>query len=108
MDSVVGRSRLPSTKDRFQLPYTEATIMEIQRISAIVPFSVPRATSVDTKLQGYDIPKGTMIMPNLWAILHDENIWTEPHKFNPDRFLDSNGKVVHREELTPFGAGMHA
>ena len=35
MDEVVGRNRLPRMSDK--LPYTEATLMEVQRIASIVP-----------------------------------------------------------------------
>ncbi|XP_072045167.1 cytochrome P450 2U1-like [Amphiura filiformis] len=105
MDDVVGRSRLPSLKDRLNLPYTEATIMEIQRIASITPFGVPRASTVDTRLFGYDIPKGTLILPNIWGILHDGNLWKDPHTFNPERFLDESGALIRREELIPFSAG---
>ena len=105
LDNVVGRSRLPSLKDRPNLPYTEAVLMEAQRIATIAPFSVPRAANIDTKLFGYDIPKGTMILPNLWRILHDESIWKEPHKFDPSRFLDELEGLNRREELIPFSLG---
>ncbi len=37
LDEVVGRNRLPKLSDRPSLPYTEATLMEIQRFSSIVP-----------------------------------------------------------------------
>ncbi|XP_072042928.1 cytochrome P450 2U1-like [Amphiura filiformis] len=105
LDDVVGRSRLPSLKDRLSLPYVEATVLEIQRIASITPLSVPRASTVDTHLFGYDIPKGTLILPNIWGILHDGNLWKNPHEFEPTRFLDENGTVIRREELIPFSAG---
>ncbi|XP_072030469.1 cytochrome P450 2U1-like [Amphiura filiformis] len=105
LDSEVGRNRMPSFKDRPRLPYTEATLLEIQRIGSIGPFGVPRAATIDTKLYGYDIPRGTMVIPNLWAIHHDERIWKEAESFKPERFLDSDGKVNRREELIPFSIG---
>ncbi|XP_072043823.1 cytochrome P450 2U1-like [Amphiura filiformis] len=105
LDDVVGRNRLPSLKDRLNLPYVEATLMEIQRLACIAPFALPRAATVDTQLFGYDIPKGTLILPNIWGILHDGNLWKNPHDFEPTRFLDENGTVIRREELIPFSAG---
>ncbi|XP_072025499.1 cytochrome P450 2U1-like [Amphiura filiformis] len=105
LDSVVGRNRMPTLKDRPRLPYTEATLLEIQRIGSIIPLSVPRAATVDIKLYGFDIPQGTMVMPNLWAIHRDERIWKEAESFKPGRFLDSGGKVNRREELIPFSIG---
>ncbi|XP_072041358.1 cytochrome P450 2U1-like [Amphiura filiformis] len=105
LDSVAQRNRMPSLKDRPQLPYTEATLLEIQRIGSVAPLGVPRATTIDTKLCGFDIPQGTMVIPNLWAIHHDERIWKEAESFKPERFLDSDGKVNRREELIPFSIG---
>ncbi|XP_072051725.1 cytochrome P450 2U1-like [Amphiura filiformis] len=105
MDSEVGRNRLPTLKDRPRLLYTEATLLEIQRLGSITPIGVPRAATIDTKLYGYDIEQGTMIMPNLWAVHHDERIWKEAESFKPERFIDSDGKLNRREELIPFSIG---
>ncbi|XP_078580182.1 cytochrome P450 2U1-like [Branchiostoma floridae x Branchiostoma japonicum] len=57
LDKVVGRDRPPAFSDRINLPYTEATIMEIQRIATFIPI-LPHRTSDDTTLLGYDIPAG--------------------------------------------------
>ena len=59
IDHVIGR-RFPSMRDRDKMPYTEATIMECQRLGNIALFSVPRCTTEETKLNGYTIPKGIM------------------------------------------------
>ncbi|XP_063968074.1 cytochrome P450 2U1-like [Lytechinus pictus] len=106
LDRVVGLDRLPSLLDKPNLPYTEATLLEIQRKASIVPLGVPHATTKDAVLNGYDIPKGTVILPNQWAIHHDPDLWKNPDEFNPDRFLDPETKqVVQREELIPFSIG---
>ncbi|XP_030838640.1 cytochrome P450 2U1-like [Strongylocentrotus purpuratus] len=106
LDRVVGVDRLPSLLDKPNLPYTEATLLEIQRKASIVPLGVPHAPVQDTILYGYDIPKGTVVLPNLWAIHHDPNLWKNPDEFNPDRFLKPDTKhVVQREELIPFSIG---
>ncbi|XP_072049222.1 cytochrome P450 2J4-like [Amphiura filiformis] len=106
IDSVVGRKSFPKVNDK--LPFTEATIMEVQRIASIVPLGVPHIAATDTTLRGYFIPKGTMIMPNLWAIHHNKDKWDEPEKFKPERFLDSNGDLCHQTEYVPFSTGRRA
>ena len=105
LDAEVGRNRTPSLKDRPRLPYTEATLLEMQRIGSITPLGVPRAASRDAKINGYDVPQGTMVMPNLWAVHHDVKIWDDPELFKPERFLNSDGSVNRREELIPFSIG---
>ncbi|XP_003723543.2 cytochrome P450 2U1 [Strongylocentrotus purpuratus] len=100
LDDVVGRNRLPSLTDRPNLPYTEATLLEIQRFATITPLGVPHAPVQDTVLNGYDIPKGTVVLPNLWAIHHEPDLWKNPDEFNPARFLNPDTKqVVQRRNL---------
>ena len=106
LDMVIGRERMPTLEDRKVLPYTEAVLLEIQRIATIVPLSVPHSTAYDTKLAGYDIPAGTFILSNLWAVHHDPKVWKDPEEFKPERFLNEDGTaVVQREELIPFSIG---
>lgn len=56
-------------------------------------------------LQGYTIPKGSVIVPNLWSVHRDPNIWENPDDFQPTRFLDENGQIIKKEAFIPFGMG---
>ncbi|XP_006778968.2 PREDICTED: cytochrome P450 2U1 [Myotis davidii] len=105
IERVIGADRVPSLTDKAQMPYTEATIMEVQRLTMVVPLSIPHMTSEKTVLQGYTIPKGTVIIPNLWAVHRDPAIWEKPDDFNPNRFLDDQGQLIKRETFIPFGIG---
>ncbi|XP_069006178.1 cytochrome P450 2J4-like [Embiotoca jacksoni] len=105
MDAVIGSSRTPSLTDRENLPYTDAVIHEMQRMANILPLNVVRMAIKDTTLDKYTIPKGTMIMPTLDSVLHDELMWETPHSFNPQHFLDQDGKFRKREAFLPFSAG---
>ncbi len=107
LDTVIGGNRLPEWKDRQGLPYTEAVFLEIQRIRTVLPLGVPHEASQDTKLNGYDIPKGSLVFANIWAAHNDPEVWSEPDQFKPERFLNENGKLQHREELIPFSIGMY-
>ncbi|XP_010743976.3 cytochrome P450 2J6 [Larimichthys crocea] len=105
IDKVVGSSRQPSLADRENMPYTDAVIHEIQRMADIIPLNVVHMANKDTKLNEYTIPNGTIIMPSLHSVLHDESMWETPHSFNPQHFLDQDGKFRKRDAFLPFSAG---
>ncbi|XP_047431458.1 cytochrome P450 2U1 isoform X2 [Mugil cephalus] len=48
IDEVVGRQRVPSLTDKGSLPFTEAAIMEVQRLTVVVPLSIPHMASETT------------------------------------------------------------
>ncbi|XP_070687745.1 cytochrome P450 2J4-like [Pempheris klunzingeri] len=105
MDTVIGSSRQPSLTDRENMPYTNAVIHEIQRMANILPLNLLHMANKDTMLDKYTIPKGTGILATLNSVLHDESVWETPHSFNPQHFLDQDGKFRKREAFMPFSAG---
>ncbi|XP_039094712.1 cytochrome P450 2U1 [Hyaena hyaena] len=105
IERVIGANRVPSLTDKAQMPYTEATIMEVQRLTVVVPLAIPHMTSEKTVLQGYTIPKGTVVLPNLWSVHRDPAIWEKPDEFYPNRFLDDQGHLIKKETFIPFGIG---
>ncbi|OXB76790.1 UNVERIFIED_CONTAM: hypothetical protein H355_016271 [Colinus virginianus] len=106
IEAVLGRDKVPSLTHKAQMPFTEATIMEVQRMTAVVPLSIPRMASETAVLQGYTIPKGSVIVPNLWSVHRDPNIWENPDDFQPTRFLDENGQLIKKETFIPFGMAL--
>jgi len=70
------------------------------------PISVPHETSKDIEVGGYTIPANTMVVSNLYAATMDENLFPNPRKFNPERFLDANGKLTKTDTIMPFSVGM--
>nr|BAF62160.1 cytochrome P450 [Danio rerio] len=105
---VLGYDRLPCMDDCDRLPYTHATVHEIQRFAKTVPFGVFHETIWPTKLHGFDIPQGTMIMTNLAAIFSSKDHWKHPDTFNPENFLDENGHFSKPESYIPFSLGLRA
>ncbi len=104
--AVIGTMRRPNMKDKPFLPYTDAVILEVQRLADIAPLGLPHAVMEDVVFKGYYIPKGTMVMPFLHSVHRDTKQWKEPLKFDPSRFLDNGGKIVNRDRIMPFSAGM--
>ncbi|KAK7830647.1 hypothetical protein U0070_018372 [Myodes glareolus] len=107
IDRVVGQMRQASLADRESMPYTNAVIHEAQRLGNIVPFNVPREVSKDTNLDGFHLPKGTVILTNLTALHSDSKEWATPETFNPEHFLE-NGQFKKRESFLPFSMGKRA
>lgn len=60
----------------------------------------------DASLAGFLIPKDTHVLPNLYAIHMDPNLWTDPDSFDPTRFL-RNGKVFKPDFFLPFSVGKY-
>jgi cytochrome P450 len=105
IDEVVGKGRMPALSDRPHMRYTEALLNEVMRFSSLVPLSVFHWTTEDVELSGYNIPKGTMVMPNLYAAHFDEKVWGDPENFRPERFLDASGDPKKSDSLVPFSTG---
>ncbi|ODN04952.1 Cytochrome P450 18a1 [Orchesella cincta] len=105
LDQVVGRERLPTLDDMSQLPYTEATVLEVLRRACIVPLGTTHSTTKDVILDGYVIPKNTQVIPSLYSVSMDEELWEDPEEFNPSRFLNEAGAVDKPDFWMPFGAG---
>ncbi|XP_063239979.1 methyl farnesoate epoxidase [Bacillus rossius redtenbacheri] len=105
VDSVVGRDRLPTLADRPNMPYTEALVLECLRMFIGRSFAIPHRALKDTELQGYFIPKGTMVVTNLNGAHMSSQLWDEPQHFRPERFLDEQGRVTVPDYYTPFGIG---
>ncbi|KAI3468350.1 hypothetical protein Pfo_025013 [Paulownia fortunei] len=88
-----------------QLPYLNACIKETLRLHPPIAF-VPHLASATCKVLNYTVPKGSLIMMNLWALGHDPNTWKDPYLFKPERFFDSDLDFHGQDfEYLPFGAG---
>ncbi|THH07559.1 hypothetical protein EW145_g3297 [Phellinidium pouzarii] len=97
VDDFVGNKRLPNLADRDGLPYVNAIVKEILRWNPVVPLGLPHQVIQDDVYENYKIPKGTIVWANIWTILHDKNIFTEPFEFYPERFIESTGFTALKE-----------
>jgi cytochrome P450 len=66
MDRVIGRYRLPDFSDRDSLPYTNAILKEVLRYYPNVPLGLPHAGLEEGEYKGMRIPKGSLIIMNIW------------------------------------------
>lgn len=110
MDIVVGKDRLVTELDLNQLTFLQAIVKETFRLHPSTPLSLPRIASESCEINGYNIPKGSTLLVNVWAIARDPKMWTDPLEFQPARFLPGgekpNADVKGNDfEVIPFGAG---
>ncbi|XP_075717025.1 cytochrome P450 2K1-like isoform X2 [Rhinoderma darwinii] len=101
---VIGLAQ-PTYSHRLQMPFTNAVIHETQRISNIVPMSLPHETTRDVNFRGYNLPKGTHIIPLLTSVLHDKKQFKTPEVFDPNNFLDSEEQFMTNDAFMAFSAG---
>nr|GMC55272.1 cytochrome P450 78A5-like [Ipomoea batatas] len=107
IDNVVGRDRAVSDADLPNLPYLSAIVKETLRVHPPGPLlSWARLAVGDTHVGEHFIPAGTTAMVNMYAITHDERIWPEPEKFQPERFMEEDVPIMGSDlRLAPFGSG---
>ncbi|OSC99152.1 cytochrome P450 [Trametes coccinea BRFM310] len=92
LDRVVGRDRLPTFNDSAHLPYIWRIVKESLRWKAVSALGVPHATLDNDEYHGGYIPKGATVLANIYGMLHDESIYSNPDDFNPDRYLPTPEK----------------
>jgi len=98
-DEIIDLERIES------VPLLKACVFETMRMRPVAPSGIPRAANEEITISGYRIPKGTMVLPLQWAMHHDEKYWTDPHIFQPKRFLDDDGNIMNNKAFMPFQAG---
>ena len=82
IDKVIGNDRFVDETDLVNLPYLRCIINETLRLCPPGPLLVPHESSEDCVVGGYNIPCGTMLLVNQWAIHHDPKLWNDPEMFN--------------------------
>ncbi|XP_074644992.1 cytochrome P450 2J2-like [Tubulanus polymorphus] len=106
IDNVIGSDHIPQMRDRLILPYTEAVLLEIQRVASLTSLSLPHTNNeTDIKLYSYDVPKNSMVFANLYGVHHDPSIWPNPNTFDPRNFISEEGTLRNQEYLIPFSIG---
>lgn len=109
LDSAVGSNRVVEESDVPKLPFLQAIVKEIFRLHPAAPLSIPRVSAEEIEVCGYEIPAGTRLILNVFAIHRDPSVYDNPNDFVPDRFLQhpevtaTTGNTFY--ELVPFGVG---
>ncbi|RPD69160.1 CyP450 monooxygenase [Lentinus tigrinus ALCF2SS1-7] len=107
LDAVIGPARLPEFSDQDSLPYINALIKELLRWRSVVPLAIPHRSVEEDEYRGYWIPKGSIVIANVWAYSRDPSVYPDPEAFMPERFLrDGKPNPDVRDSATiAFGYG---
>ena len=105
LENVIG-DRPSTMSDKSSLPYFDAFLTEVQRCGNIVPLSLEHAPEQDNTINGFDVPRDAMLIPNLDSALFDPDVFEDPDTFRPERFIDEHGKCSGHEKVIPFCIGV--
>ena len=104
---VVGNKEYVTEDDLSGMHYLKAVLKETIRLHPPIPLLVPRKSSQNVKINGFDIKAGTQVLVNAWQIARDPKSYHNPEEYDPERFMIHSGidyKGNHFE-LIPFGSG---
>lgn len=85
---LVGRpaERLTASDATRRMPYINACLNETLRLFPPGPFLV-RIASEGMKIRGYDVPKGQMLVANIYSVHRHRAFYNRPDEFLPERWL---------------------
>ncbi|MGK7894914.1 MAG: cytochrome P450 [Xenococcus sp. (in: cyanobacteria)] len=85
-----------------KLPYLNAVCQEVLRMYPVIPIIFPRITKIDMKIMGHQFEPETLLAPSIYLVHYREDLYPEPEKFKPERFLK---RQFSSYEYFPFGGG---
>ncbi len=94
-------AQLGDDADPASMRYLDAVVNESMRLSPVVP-NVGRVLQADMKIARRDLPKGVTIAPCIYLMHRRADLWPNPEKFDPSRFIDSRPSPY---SFIPFGGG---
>ncbi|KAG2131613.1 cytochrome P450 [Suillus bovinus] len=102
LDNVVG---LPTFADQEMLPQVTAFMLESMRWRPVALAGFEHRATKDIIWNNYLIPAGATVIGSHWAIANDPEVFPEPHKFNPQRWIDDAGRLRTDLRFFAFGFG---
>jgi cytochrome P450 family 110 len=86
----------------FKLPYLNAVYCETLRIYPVGMLTFGRVVKTPLSLAGHQLEPGTELVGSIYLTHQREDLYPEPKKFKPERFLE---KQYSPFEYLPFGGG---
>ncbi|RMI37237.1 cytochrome P450 [Streptomyces triticirhizae] len=103
VDSVLGE-RTVTFDDLRQLPFCMQVFKEAMRLYPPASM-IPRQAVRDTTVGGYRVKAGTMVFINAYSLHRRPEVYTDPERFDPDRFARTREKALPKGAYLPFGTG---
>ncbi|KAL3953499.1 hypothetical protein ACCO45_011455 [Purpureocillium lilacinum] len=90
-----------------QLPFLDAVLNEALRCFPAIPMSLPRLVPQGGRMvDGVWLPEGTIVSCQAYSVHRiNEDVFPEPDKFDPDRWLAPEGDTDRRRLLFAFSNG---
>ncbi|KAF7360503.1 O-methylsterigmatocystin oxidoreductase [Mycena venus] len=98
-----AENRIPTLHDQAAFPYLACVIKEVLRWAPATPIGLFHCTSQPDTYKQFLIPAKTTIIPNIWAMMHDETVYPDSFVFSPERFMGSSPQADPREYAFGFG-----
>jgi cytochrome P450 len=106
LDKVIGSDRVPTFDDSTSLPQLHAFLLEALRWRPIVRIGFPHRATKDIFWRGYCIPEGATVYGCHWTLSRDPIVFPDPETFNPQRWLDSEGRLgKNNTKFITYGFG---
>ncbi len=103
LTQVLG-DRDPVFSDFPKLTYLTQVIQETMRLFPPA-WITDRISTEEDEINGYPIPKNSMMVPFIYGVHHHPDFWNDPEKFDPSRFEKEKVKQRHPYAYLPFGGG---
>ena len=103
---TVLNGRIPTSADLPKLAYSQRVIQEVLRLYPAA-YLFAREAVTDDVIDGYPIPPKTLIFITPYITHRDSRYWTDPERFDPDRFESEQIASRPRHIYYPFGEGPH-
>ena len=99
VDAIVGEDRLPNFEDLAQMPYINQIVKEVMRWRPVINMGIPHSNTAEDEVNGYYVPKDSVIFGNMWAMQHDPTYYPEPDAFRPARHESSKDKTAFESSM---------
>ncbi len=96
-------ARLTTELDSGVEDLLDATVLEVLRVRPVIDVTFRQVKSPALQLGPWALPQGQTIAASIGLLHSDPNVFPEPHRFDPDRFLD---RPPNPSEWMPYGGGV--